>query len=179
MFRKSFGQKQNRINHWIKAPEVRVVDERGEQLGVLSITDALNLARDRGLDLVEVTDKAVPPVCKIIDFGKFQYQKEKKAKEISKTHKVEVKNIRLSFNIAKHDIEMKAAQAQKFMEKGDRVRAEIVLRGREKAFGHMAKQKLEEFKTFIKIPTIVDQPIVKEPRGFYMLLSKGKKEKND
>lgn len=150
------------------------MDEHGAQLGIMPTAGALALARERGLDLVEITDKAVPPVCKIIDFGKFQYQKEKKAKEITKTHKVEIKNIRLSFNIAKHDLEMKAAQAQKFLAKGDRAKVSIVLRGREKAFANLAKEKLEEFKTYIKIPTNIDHPITKEPRGFYMLISKGK-----
>jgi translation initiation factor IF-3 len=165
---------KHRINEWIKVPEVRVLTETGESLGIMKTADAINLARERGLDLVEVTANAVPPVCKIINFGKFQYQKEKKAREMSKTHKVEIKNIRLSFNIAKHDLEMKALQAQKFLEKGDRARIEIVLKGREKAFAHLAKEKLEEFKNFIKIPINIDQPITKEPRGFYMLLSKGK-----
>jgi len=178
LFRKPFFQQsrqpKTRINDWIRAAEVRVVDERGAQLGIMKTADALALARQRGLDLVEVTDKAVLPVCKIIDFGKFQYQKEKKAKEITKTHKVEVKNIRLSFNIAKHDLAMKAAQAQKFLIKGDRARIEIVLRGREKAFAHLAKAKLEEFKTYITIPIIVAHPITKDMRGFYMLISKGK-----
>ena len=179
MFRKPFYQNQirqpkTRINEWIRAAEIRVVDERGAQLGIMPTAGALALARERGLDLVEITDKAVPPVCKIIDFGKFQYQKEKKAKEITKTHKVEIKNIRLSFNIAEHDLEMKAAQAQKFLAKGDRARIEIILRGREKAFANLAKEKLEEFKTYIKIPTNIDHPITKEPRGFYMLISKGK-----
>lgn len=151
-----------------------MIDEKGAQLGVMPLSQALNLAYERGLDLVEITDKAVPPVCKIIDFGKFQYQKEKKAKELTKTHKVEVKNVRLSFNIAAHDLEMKAAQAQKFLEKGDRVRVEIVLRGREKAFAHLAKEKLVEFKNHISLPTNLDHPVTKDMRGFYILLSKGK-----
>jgi len=178
LFRKPFFQQsrqpQTRINSFIKAAEVRVVDEKGAQLGVMPTANALNLAYERGLDLVEITDKATPPVCKIIDFGKFQYQKEKKVKEMAKTHKVTVKNIRLSFNIAKHDLTMKAAQAQKFLAKGDRARVGIVLRGREKAFGHLAKEKLEEFKTYITIPIIIDHPITKDVRGFYMLISKGK-----
>jgi len=169
-----FNKPKNRINEAIRVPQVRVVDEKGLQLGVMEITEAIKLARERSLDLVEITASVNPPVCKIIDYGKFLYQKEKKAREQSKTHKVEVKNIRLSFNIAQHDLEMKAAQAQRFLEKGDRARVEIILRGREKAFAHVAKQKLETFKTFIKIPTNVDQPITKEPRGFYLLLSKGK-----
>lgn len=151
-----------------------MVDEKGVQLGIMKTSDALALAYQRGLDLVEITDKAIPPVVKIIDFGKFQYQKEKKAKEMTKTHKVEVKNIRLSFNIAQHDIEMKAAQAQRFLEKGDRARIEIVLRGREKAFANLAKEKLLDFKNHIKIPIIIDHPVTKDMRGFYMLISKGK-----
>lgn len=178
MFRKPYTpqprQPQTRINNFIRAAEVRVVNEKSEQLGVMPLSEALKLAYDQGLDLVEITDKATPPVCKIIDFGKFQYQKEKKAREMTKTHKVEVKNIRLSFNIAKHDIEMKAAQAQKFLEKGDRARVEIVLRGREKAFAHLAKEKLEEFRKHITLPTNLDHPITKDMRGFYMLISKGK-----
>jgi len=134
---------------------------------------ALNLARERGLDLIEVAAKTEPPVCKIGDFGKFLYQKEKQNRG-HKPHKVEIKGIRLSFNIAKHDLEMKANQAKKFLEKGDRVRIALILRGREKAFAHLAKEKLEEFKTFFKIAINIDQPITKEPRGFYMIISKGK-----
>lgn len=136
-------------------------------------SEATNLARTRGLDLVEVAGKVEPPVCRLVDFGKFQYRERKKAKG-HKAHKVEVKGIRLGFNIAKHDIEMKAQQAQKFLEKGDRVRVEIVLRGREKAFAHLARQKLEDFKNYMKIPVNIDQPITKDPRGFYILISKGK-----
>ena len=167
-------QPQTRINNFIKAATVRVIDEKGGQLGVMPLGEALKLSYERGLDLVEITDKAVPPVVKIIDFGKFQYQKEKKAREMTKTHKVEVKNIRLSFNIAQHDIEMKAAQAQKFLEKGDRARIEIVMRGREKAFANLAKEKLADFKNYVKIPINIDHPITRDMRGFYMLISKGK-----
>lgn len=140
----------------------------------MASSEAVNLARERGLDLVEITANANPPVCKIIDYGKFLYQKEKKAKDQSKSRKVEVKNIRLSFNIAQHDLAMKAEQAQKFLAKGNRAKIQIVLRGREKAFANLAKQKLEEFKTLIKIPNNIDQPVTREPRGFYMLISKGK-----
>lgn len=141
---------------------------------MMASSEAVNLARERGLDLVEITANANPPVCKIIDYGKFLYQKEKKAKDQSKSRKVEVKNIRLSFNIAQHDLAMKAEQAQKFLAKGNRAKIQIVLRGREKAFANLAKQKLEEFKTLIKIPNNIDQPVTREPRGFYMLISKGK-----
>jgi len=150
-----------------------VIDEKGQQMGVMPLGQALTLARERGLDLIEVAAKTVPPVCKIGDFGKFQYQKEKQSRG-HKPHRVEIKGIRLGFNIAKHDIEMKALQAQKFLGKGDRVRVEIVLRGREKAFAHLAKEKLEEFKNYFKIPITVDQPVTRQPRGFYLMISKGK-----
>ncbi|MBU1102744.1 translation initiation factor IF-3 [Patescibacteria group bacterium] len=150
-----------------------MIDEKGQQMGVMPLGQALTLARERGLDLIEVAAKTVPPVCKIGDFGKFQYQKEKQSRG-HKPHRVEIKGIRLGFNIAKHDIEMKALQAQKFLGKGDRVRVEIVLRGREKAFAHLAKEKLEEFKNYFKIPITVDQPVTRQPRGFYLMISKGK-----
>jgi len=142
-------------------------------LGVMPTWQALTLARERGLDLIEVAAKTEPPVCRIADFGKFQYQREKQSRG-HKPHQVEIKGVRLGFNIAKHDLEIKARQAQKFLEKGDRVRVEIILRGREKAFAHLAKNKLEDFKNFIAIEINIDQPISKQPRGFYMLISKGK-----
>jgi len=163
-----------RFNNKIKAPLVRLIGEDGQQLGVVKIEEALRLAYEKNLDLVEVAAKTDPPVCRVVDLGKFQYQREKQAKKAGQAHRVEIKGIRLSFNIAKHDLEMKARQAQKFLAKGDRVRIEIVLRGREKAFGPLARTKLQDFKSFIKIPVGLDQPITSQPRGFYMILSKGK-----
>ena len=139
----------------------------------MAIAEALVLARQKNLDLLEVAGKVMPPVCRISDFGKFLYQKEKQARG-HKPKRVEVKEIRLSFNIAKHDLEMKALQAQKFLDKGDRAKIQIVLRGREKAFAGLAKEKLQDFLKALTIPINLDQPIIKEPRGFYMLISKGK-----
>jgi len=139
----------------------------------MATAEALVLARQKNLDLIEVAGKTLPPVCKISDFGKFLYQKEKQARG-HKPKRVEVKEIRLSFNIAKHDLEMKALQAQKFLDKGDRAKIQIVLRGREKAFASLAKQKLEEFLKTLTISFNLDQPIIKEPRGFSLIISKGK-----
>jgi len=175
LFRKPFFSKadQTRANERISAPQVRVIDAAGQQLGVMPTSQALELAQKQGLDLIEVSAKAAPPVCKIGDLGKFLYQKEKQARQ-HKGHKVEIKNIRLSFNIAKNDLKMKAQQAERFLSKGDRVRTEILLRGREKAFGELARKKLVEFKENINLPLVLDQPITKQPRGFYILLSKGK-----
>lgn len=154
-------------------PEVRVIDEKGGQLGVMPTFQALNLARERGLDLVEVAEKTNPPVCKMIDFGKLLYQKEKQSRG-AKPHRVEIKGIRMTLKIAPHDLEIKAKKAEEFLTKGDRVRIEIILKGREKAFGDLAKTKLAAFKNYIKMPVKIDQPITKDPRGFYMLLSKEK-----
>ncbi len=150
-----------------------MIDETGKQLGVMATSEALILARQKNLDLIEVAGKVLPPVCKISDFGKFLYQKEKQARG-HKPKRVEVKEIRLSFNIAKHDLEMKAAQAQKFLTKGDRAKIQIILRGREKAFASLAKEKLQEFLKVLTIPFNLDQPIIKEPRGFSLVISKGK-----
>lgn len=165
--------KQNRVNNQIRASQVRVIDENGKQLGVMITSQALALAYQRHLDLIEVAAKVSPPVCKIVDLGKFLYQKEKQARG-HKPKRVEVKEIRLSFNIAKHDLEMKAVQAQKFLAKGDRAKIQIILRGREKAFASLAKKKLEEFLKTLTIPFNLDQPILKEPRGFSLVISKGK-----
>lgn len=139
----------------------------------MATSEALILARQKNLDLIEVAGKTSPPVCKISDFGKFLYQKEKQARG-HKPKRVEVKEIRLSFNIARHDLEMKAARAQKFLEKGDRAKIQIVLRGRERAFATLAKEKLQEFLKVLTIPFNLDQPIIKEPRGFSLMISKGK-----
>ncbi len=176
MFQKKIFQNstnQNRINEKITAPQVRVIGTDGQQLGIMPTTQALELAKSQNLDLVEISAKAEPPVCKIIDFGKFIYQKEKQMRQ-RKGRTVEIKNIRISFNIALNDLKTKAKQAENFLTKGDRVRIEILLHGREKAFSDLAKKKLEEFKNHLGIPINVDQPIAKQPRGFYMILSKGK-----
>ncbi len=154
-------------------PEVRLVDETGKQVGVVPTWQAVKMAQEKGLDLIEVAAKTRPPVCKIADFGKFQYQKEKQARQ-QKTHqkKSGLKGIRIGLTTAKHDLELRTRQVEKFLKKGYKVRVEIILRGREKAFGHLAKKKIEEFKTSIPLDVVIEQPITRQPRGFSMIIGK-------
>ncbi|MDP2930687.1 MAG: translation initiation factor IF-3, partial [bacterium] len=106
------------FNNQIRAPEVRLVDETGKQLGVVSLIEALKLAQERQLDLIQVTEKVVPPVCKLGDYGKYLYWQEKKHKETRIRRGGETKGIRLSFGISPHDIEIRANQAEKFLKEG-------------------------------------------------------------
>ena len=145
-------------------------------MGVVSLEEAARLTKESGLDLVEVADKARPPVCRIIDYGKYLYQQEKKAKQ-QKTFKSEVKGIRLSFGIAQNDMQLKANQAKKFLDQGHKVRVEIILRVREKAHQNLAREKIELFRQMIGIETNFDQPPKKYPRGYTMIVSKAKTRK--
>ena len=137
---------QYRANRHIIVPEVRVIDEENKFLGVLKTSEALRLAEERGYDLVEVSPKEVPPVCKFLDYGAFKYQKEKETKQ-QKAHakKVEVKGIRLSVKIASGDLDNRLNQALKFLEEGQKLKIEIILRGREKAHANIALEKIQAF----------------------------------
>lgn len=115
----------------IRVREVRVVDEEGNQLGVLQIYDALRLAREQNLDLVEVAPNAIPPVCRILDFGKFQYERQKKEREARKAQKViDVKEIRLRPRIGEHDLDVKVRQTLEFLSEGSKVKVTVRFRGR-------------------------------------------------
>lgn len=162
------------INNQIRSSEVRLIDETGKQLGVISLTEALNLAKEKNLDLIQVTEKVEPPVCKIMDYGKYLYIEEKKEKEMSKQKGGEVKGIRLSFNISSHDIEIRAKAAEKFLKEGDRVRIDLILKGRQKALDKFAKDKMLLFlETLDKIiPIKLDRDLKREPRGYTALVSK-------
>jgi len=123
-----------RVNRQIKAKEVRLVDQDGKQIGILPLQEALRIAEERGLDLVEVAPNANPPVCKLLDYGKFLYEmkkKEKEAKKKQREHSMEVKDINLSLRIDEHDLKVKLKQMREFLEDGDKVRVRIRFRGRE------------------------------------------------
>jgi len=168
-------QKRTFINRQIRAKEVRVVDESGNQLGVLTLEEALQKAQERNLDLIQVTSKVEPPVCKIMDYGKFLYQQKKREKESAKKQKGgELKGIRLGFNMAQHDLEVKARQAEKFLKEGNKVKIELRLRGREKALGDHAREKINTFLEILQklIPYKAEREIKREPRGFTMIISK-------
>lgn len=121
-----------RVNREIRASKVRVIDQDGEQLGVLTLVDALHRAEETGLDLVEISASADPPVCKIIDFGKYRYQQTKKERESKKSqHQVKVKEVKVKPNTDEHDVQTKLRSAREFIAKGDKVKITCVFRGRE------------------------------------------------
>ncbi|MFC1663850.1 translation initiation factor IF-3 [Patescibacteria group bacterium] len=165
--------KKTLINNQIRASQVRIIDETGKQLGIMLLEEALQTARGRNLDLIQVTEKAEPPVCKIMDYGKFLYQQKKKDKSIKKSQ-TELKGIRLGFGISPHDLEIRARQAEKFLKKGDKVRIEMKLRGREKALQGFAREKINKFLEILEgfIPYKIEKGVKKEPRGLTMIISK-------
>lgn len=163
------------INNFIRAKEVRVVDETGKQLGLMNIFEAIDLAKSRGLDLIQVTEKVDPPVCKIGDYGKYLYSLQKKERKIkANTKESKLKEIQLGFNISPHDIEVKASQAEKFLKEGDKIKINMVLKGREKAMGDFAKNKIKFFTESLEklIPIKTERELKREPRGFTAIISK-------
>jgi len=140
----------------------------------MSIEQALTLAREQNLDLIQVTDKVDPPVCKISEYGKYLYQQEKKAKKLRKREGGELKEIRLTFAISQNDLETRAAQAVKFLSRGDRVRITLRLRGREKALEGYARGKVQKFieKVQQSFPVKTEKDLKREPRGLTMIINK-------
>ncbi len=152
---------------------MRVIDEKGQQIGVFPIDKAIEMAKDKELDLVQITDKATPPVCKITDYGKHLYREKKKEKPVKSTQG-ELKGIRLKFGISPHDMETRANSAIKFLNKGNRVKVELPLRGRQKALGDFAKEKIAHFLGTIEktTPIKTEKELKREGRGFTIIISK-------
>ncbi|MCD6094590.1 translation initiation factor IF-3 [bacterium] len=164
-----------RINHQIRAKEVRLISENGANLGVFPFEKALQYAKERNLDLIEVSKNAVPPVCKVMDFGKYLYQQKKKTKGQRKKQKIgRLKSVRISPRIAEHDFETKASLVKKFLSKGYRVRIEMFLKGREKALSDFAKEKLEDFlkKISTEMEIKTEGEIKRIPRGMEVIISR-------
>lgn len=160
------------INQQIRDPEVRVISEDGEQLGIMSSRDALKLAQEAELDLVKIAPTAKPPVCKIIDYSKYRYEAARKEKEAKKKQKtVETKEVRLSPNIDTNDLNTKVGAARKFISKGDKVKVTLRFRGRE--MSHMANSKhiLDDFAEKMADVAVVDKPAKVEGRSLVMFLS--------
>lgn len=167
-------QRKPLVNNRIRAREVRLIDETGKQLGVLVLEKALQIARERGFDLIQVTEKVEPPVCKLMDYGKYLYRQQKKEKSANHHKGGELKGIRLTFRISEHDLETRANQAEKFLKKGDKVRIEMRLRGREKALQGFAREKIKKFLEILEksIPIKIERELKKQPRGLTMIISK-------
>lgn len=160
------------INEQIRDREVRVIGENGEQLGVMSTRDALKLAEEAGVDLVKIAPTAKPPVCKIVDYGKFKYEQTRKEKEAKKKQKtVEIKEIRLSPNIDTNDLNTKVNAARKFISKGDRVKITLRFRGREMAHMNNSKHILDDFAQALSDIAVVDKAPKVEGRSMTMFLA--------
>ncbi|MDP2641029.1 MAG: translation initiation factor IF-3 [Candidatus Yanofskybacteria bacterium] len=161
-------------NHNIRASEVRVIDETGTQLGVMPLAQALKIAQERGLDLIQITEKVEPPITKLGQYGKFLYDKEKKERGAKKSTGGELKEVRMTFNISLHDMETRVKQAEKFLNKGDRVRVTLPLRGRQKGMEEYAREKLQAFLKSLEqlLPLRTEREIKREPRGLSMIIAK-------
>lgn len=161
------------INEQIRDKEVRVIGENGEQLGIMSSRDAMHLAEEAGVDLVKIAPTAKPPVCKIVDYGKFKYEQTRKEKEAKKKQKVvEIKEIRLSPNIDTNDLNTKVNAARKFITKGDRVKITLRFRGREMAHMNTSKHILDDFAQALADVANVDRAPKVEGRTMTMFLAK-------
>ena len=151
----------------------RVIDEDGQNLGVMETAAALKLAVDRGLDLIEIAPTVKPPVCKIMEFGKFKYDREKGEREHSKKQKdSEVKGIRIGFTTGRHDLEMRIKRIEGFLGDGDKVRIQMKLAGREKAHGPLAFKKFGEFLNMIGVEFAMELPPKRLPQGIIAVITK-------
>ena len=160
------------INEQIRDKEVRVIGENGDQLGIMSAKEALKLAEAAELDLVKIAPTAKPPVCKIIDYGKYRYEQARKEKEAKKKQKtVDVKEVRLSPNIDKNDLNTKVNSAKKFIQKGDKVKVTLRFRGREMAHMQTSKHILDDFADMLKDVASVEKPAKLEGRSISMVLT--------
>lgn len=167
------GPKQLRINERIRIPEVRLIDENGEMVGVVQTSDALARAQDAGLDLVEVDPTANPSIVKIMDWGQEKYERDKKDKKAKVTQKKnEVKAIRLSFRIKGHDLETRVKQAQKFLDAGYKVKIDTVLKGREKAHRPQAQDNIRAFAASLGEDVVTLSPVSKQGHTISMTVEK-------
>ena len=160
------------INEQIRDKEVRLIGVNGEQLGIMSARDAMRIAREAELDLVKIAPTAKPPVCKIIDYGKFKYEQARKEKEARKKQKtIEIKEVRLSPNIEENDLNTKVSAARKFIQKGDKVKVTLRFRGREMAHVQKTKQILDVFAEKLSDIAVVEKAPKLEGRQMMMFLT--------
>ncbi|MDI3535558.1 MAG: translation initiation factor [Eubacteriaceae bacterium] len=163
---------QHEINNEIRDREVRVIDENGEMLGVMATKEALRISDEKNLDLVKVSPNAKPPVCKILDYGKFRYEEIQRAKEAKKNQKaVVIKEIRMSVRVEEHDINVKVKNCLKFLEQGNRVKVSIRFRGREMAYTDRGKDVLLDFAERASELGLIEKAPKMEGRSMVMFLS--------
>ncbi|MDP3697668.1 MAG: translation initiation factor IF-3 [Candidatus Taylorbacteria bacterium] len=169
-------QKSLRLNNQIRIPEVQVIDEKGNQLGVMPTFQALKRAQEANLDLVEVGPQMQPPIAKIMDYGKYMYRKERQEKGQTKQKDQEMKTVRVGFKTGPHDLKFKSEQIDEFLKESHPVKIELTLRGREKALAYMGREKLENFLKLISEPHVVQGPPSRSPYGWVTVIRKDKKK---
>ena len=163
---------QTRVNERIRIREVRLIDEEGNQIGVIPTRDALEMARERGLDLVEVAPNAMPPVCRLMDYGKFRYEQTKKERDSRKhQHVIELKEVRIRPKIDDHDLETKGRQAAKFLDHGDKVKLSVLFRGREMAHPEIGRGLLDSLIQMLQPHGTVEQSPRLEGRTMTSILN--------
>jgi len=171
-FRRCHIAKDLRVNREIRAPQVRVIDAEGKQLGIISLTDALTEASRVGLDVVEVSPNSDPPVCRIMDYGKFRYQQNKK-QQIAKKHQttVQVKEIRFRPKTEEHDLDVKIKQIRKFLEQQDKVKISMMFRGREIVYTDIGRKIMERVRQQLEDLAVFDQEPKLEGKNMIMIVS--------
>jgi translation initiation factor IF-3 len=173
----TISRRENRINREIRTREVRLVDETGKQLGIYPTREALRVAEERDLDLVEVAPNASPPVCRIMDYGKFLYDRQRREREARRTQKqTEVKEIRLRPKIADHDVMVKSKQARGFLSEGNKVRVRVRFRGREITHREIAIELLNRFAGDLSDVSTIEQRPAMEGYTMLMILAPSEKQ---
>ncbi len=169
-----------RINGEIRASQLRVIGESGEQLGIMSRNSALDAARDAGLDLVEISPQAEPPVAKIVDWGKYQYQKMKEQQRNRKSaHTSEIKQMRLGLKIGQNDLEIKLRKIRKFLDDGDKVKIQVIFRGREMAHPEIGRVLLDKILESLSTTAISDQKPIMAGRNLSVIVRSKPNAKNE
>ncbi len=164
--------KEMQINEEIRDKELRVIDADGEAIGIMSAAEALKIAEEKNLDLVKIAPQAKPPVCKIMDYGKYRFEQTKREKEARKNQRIiEIKEIRLSLNIDKHDFETKVNHAKRFLESGNKVKVSIRFRGREMAHPENGLVTMSNFSEACSEFSSVEKPAKLEGRSMQMFLA--------
>ncbi|MEK7462566.1 MAG: translation initiation factor IF-3 [Patescibacteria group bacterium] len=171
---------RTRINQAIKAPELRIITALGENLGILSLADALKAAEERKLDLIEISPKATPPIAKIMDYGKYRYETGRKAREVkAKSHITETKSVQVKIGTGDHDQQLKAKKTAEWLEEGHRVKVDLFLWGRYKYMEpEFLKERLERFLKIIPADYKIADPMKKSPKGWTTTLERVAASKN-
>jgi translation initiation factor IF-3 len=172
-FRGNDRSRETRVNERIRAREVRLIDENGEMIGVMPPGRALDIARERNLDLVEISPNAIPPVCKLMDYGRYKYEQAKKENEARKNQKtITLKEIRLRPRTDEHDIEVKTRKIQEFLAEGDKVRVSVQFRGAEMRHPDIGRKLLDEIAEVLKGSATIERTPVMEGRMMSMIVSR-------